>query len=45
MSTMSAGAAAGLLVAMMVMASYTGLGAGKIGSPTQYMMLHAETAR
>lgn len=49
MSTLSAGAAAGLLVAMMVMASYTGFGApqlmsGKIASPSQYVMLQSNTA-
>lgn len=49
MSTLSAGAAAGLLVAMMVMASYAGLSAprltsGNIASPTQYMMLQADAS-
>jgi len=43
MSTLSAGAAAGLLVAMMVMASSTGLLSGKVASPTQYMMHQSDT--
>jgi len=47
MSTLSAGAAAGFLVAIMVMASYTGLGtpqlgSGKLASPTQSMMLQSD---